>query len=168
MAEVAVGKLIRARGLRGELIAEVYSSLSGRAEQLREVTLALDGRRCVAVVERLWYHDGRPVFKFAGMDSMDAAEAWAGADILVPEAERVRAGEGEFFHADLIGCQVIGTGPLGVVASVEEYGGAPLLKVVAPDGREILIPFVRSMCREIDVAARVIRVDLPEGLLELP
>ncbi len=117
----------------------------------------------------MWVHDlADSVFKFAGIDSMDQAEEWSGADILVPEAERVRAEEGEFFHVDLIGCKVIGLEPIGVVTAVEEFGGPPLLKVEAPDGRQILIPFALSICREIDVAAKVIRVELPEGLLELP
>jgi 16S rRNA processing protein RimM len=171
VAEVAVGRLIRTRGIRGELVAEIYSLRPGRADELKGVMLDLNGRRREAVVERVWVHDGRTVFKFAGIDSIDQAEEWAGADLLVPEAERVRAEEGEFFHADLIGCAVIGKDamqPIGVVTAVEEFGGPPLLKVAAPDGRQILIPFALSICREIDVAAKKIRVELPEGLLELP
>jgi 16S rRNA processing protein RimM len=168
VAELAVGKLFRARGNRGELLAEIYSSRPGRADELKEVTLVLNGRRRDAVVERAWIHDGRTVLKFAGIDSISQAEEWAGADILVPETERVQAAEGEFFHADLIGCTVIGEREIGVVTGIEEFGGPPLLKVQAANGREILIPLVLSICREIDVAAKRIRVELPEGLLELP
>ena len=50
--------------------------------------------------------------------------------------------------------------------AVQEYGGAPLLEVDA-GGREILVPLARSICREIDVARKIIRADLPEGLTEL-
>ena len=66
----------------------------------------------------------------------------------------------------LVARLVGGTRTVGVVTEVEEYGGAPLLKVEAADGREILIPFARSICKEIDVASKTIRVELPEGLLE--
>ena len=52
------------------------------------------------------------------------------------------------------------------MTEVEAYGGAPLLKLEAADGREILIPFARSICKVIDVASKTIRVELPEGLLE--
>jgi 16S rRNA processing protein RimM len=165
VAEVAVGKLIRTRGNRGELVAEIYSSRPGRADELKEVTLDLNGRRRDVAVERVWVHDGRTVFKFAGIDSIGQAEEWAGADIVVPEAERVRAGVGEFFHADLIGCAVIGDRPIGVVKAVEDYGATPLLNVEMPDGREVLIPLAWSICREIDVVAKTIRVELPEGLV---
>ena len=165
---VAVGRLIRVRGIRGELVAELYSSQPDRAGRLKEVTLDLGGRRSTVQVEDVWYHDGRPIFKFAGIDSIDQAGEWAGADMLVPEAERALPDAGEYSHADLIGCSVIGKTSIGQVTGVEDYGGAPLLRVAAADGREILVPFARSICREIDVAAKIIRVELPEGLLDLP
>lgn len=163
---IAVARLIRPRGNRGELLAEVHSSQPGRAERLKDVKLEVDGRERAAQVERVWYHDGRPVFKFAGIDSIGEAEAWAGADVLVPEAERAAPEEGEYSHADLIGCSLIGEAQVGIVVGVEDYGGPPLLRVEATDGREILVPFARSICREIDVAAKIIRVELPEGLLD--
>lgn len=165
---IAVGKLTRVRGNRGELLGEIYSSQPGRAEKLKDVTLEAGGRRLPVRIEQLWHHEGRPVFKFAGIDSISDAEPWAGADVWAPESERIEPEEGEYSHADLIGCSVIGDDEkIGVVKGVEDYGGPSTLKVEATDGREILVPFVHSICREIDVAAKIIRVDLPDGLLEL-
>ena len=167
---MAVGWLRRTRGIRGEMIAEIYSTQPGRAEKLKNVMLELEGRKRPAEVEHYWIHDGRPVFKFVGMDSISESEVWQGADILVADAERAEPAEGEYSHADLIGCKVVAVDqtPIGMVTGVEDYGGPPLLKVKRTDGPEILIPFAKAICREIDVAAKVIRVELPEGLLELP
>ena len=164
-----VGRLGRTRGRRGELTAEVYSSQPGRAERLGEVKLQKGAVCRMARVEGVWHHGGRPVFKFEGVDSISDAEVWEGADILVPEDERAKPEEGEFSHADLIGCTVWEDGkdqPLGTVSGVLEYGSAPLLQVDA-GGKEVLVPLVRSMCREIDVAGKIIRATLPEGLTEL-
>ena len=148
--------------------AELYSSKPGRAEQLKEVVLESGGRRREATIERLWFHGGAAVFKFAGIDSISEAEAWEGADVLVAPEERVQLEEGEYSHADLTGCRILqGEQTLGVVTRIEEFGGPTLLAVEGADGREFLIPFARAMCREIDVAAKVIRVELPEGLLEI-
>jgi 16S rRNA processing protein RimM len=147
----------------------VYSSQPGRAERLGEVKLQKGALSRMARVEEVWHHDGRPVFKFEGVDSISDAEVWEGADILVPEAERAKPEEGEFSHADLIGCALWEDGqdhPLGVVTDVLEYGGAPLLQIDA-GGREVLVPLVRSICREIDVAGKVIRAKLPDGLTDL-
>jgi 16S rRNA processing protein RimM len=85
--------------------------------------------------------------------------------------ERAEREAGEYSHADLIGCRVVElatAGPVGLVEGVEDYGGPSLLRVKVTDGREILVPFASTICREIDVAAKIIRVELPEGLLELP
>jgi 16S rRNA processing protein RimM len=164
---VAVGKLKRPRGNRGELIGEIYSSQPGRADRLKEVVLEAASRQQRFGVEQIWFHGGRPVFKFAGIDSISDAEPWSGADILVPEDERAAPELGEYTHADLIGCKLLGPGELGVVKAVEDYGGRPVLVVESSGGREILVPFARSICREIDVAAKTIRVELPEGLADL-
>jgi len=162
--------LQRTRGNRGELFAEIYSAQPGRAERLQNVRLDKDGATRLAQVEAVWSHNGRPVLKFAGVDSISHAEKLEGADILVEEAERVLPGEGEYSHEDLIGCTVRceeKDQPVGVVRSVEDYGGPPMLKLEAADGREILVPFARAICREIDVAGKVIRARLPEGLTDL-
>jgi 16S rRNA processing protein RimM len=167
---VLAGRLYRTRGIRGELSAEVYSSQPGRAERLGEVRLEKGGLSRMARVERAWYHGDRLVLKFEGMDSISDAEAWEGADLLVAEQDRAKPAEGEYSHQDLIGCTLVdegGGGTAGVVRGVEDYGGTPLLKVEAADGREILVPFARAICREIDVAGKTIRARLPAGLTEL-
>lgn len=168
---VAVGKILRERGRIGELTAEIYSSQPGRAEKLQDVVLSLAGLKRPVQVERLWYHNGRPVFKFVGIDSISDAQIWRGADLLAPESERARPEPGEYSHADLIGCEIWAPQPLGIVRGVEDYGGQTLLRVEKyaekPAGGEMLIPFANAICREIDVARKVIRADLPEGLADL-
>jgi 16S rRNA processing protein RimM len=163
---VAIGRLWRARGNRGELLGELDSTEPDREKRLKEVALEVGGRRRVMRVEEVWRHGGRPVFKFEGIDSISDAEEWEGAEMLVPASEVEPPEEGAYSHAELVGCRVVGESVVGVVTEVEEYGGAPLLKLEAADGREILIPFARSICKEIDVASKTIRVELPEGLLE--
>jgi len=163
---VAIGRLWRTRGNRGELLGELDSSDPEREQKLREIALEVDGRRQVMRVEETWRHDGRPVFKFEGVDSITDAEKWQGAEMLVRASEVEPPEEGAFSYADLVGCKVLGDALVGIVKEVDEYGGAPLLKLEAADGREILIPFARSICKVIDVASKTIRVELPEGLLE--
>jgi 16S rRNA processing protein RimM len=164
---VAVGRLFRAWGNRGELGGEIYSSNPGRAEKLKEVVLELaDGKTRSSRIERIWWHDGRPVFKFEGIDSISDAERWAGADVLVADSERELPEEGAYSHADLIGCALWnGDRKAGVVRAVEDYGGGPLLEVKLDAGGEVLVPFTLSICKQIDVEAKTIRAELPEGLL---
>jgi 16S rRNA processing protein RimM len=164
---VAVGRLFKAWGIRGELGAEIYSSHPGRAEKLKEVVLELaDGKTRPSRIERVWWHSGRPVFKFEGIDSISDAERWAGADMLVADSEREMPEEGAYSHADLIGCVIWNRDrKIGVVRAVEDYGGGPLLDVKLDDGGDVLVPFTLAICKEIDVATKNIRAEFPEGLL---
>jgi 16S rRNA processing protein RimM len=164
---IVVGRILRERGRVGELLAEIYSSQPGRAEKLKDVMLGLGALKRPVQVERLWYHSGRPVFKFFGIDSISDAEVWRGADLLAPETERARPEQGEYSYADLIGCEMWAPAPVGIVRGVEEYGGQTLLRIEKTAGGEMLVPFVKAICSEIDVARKVIRAELPEGLAEL-
>ena len=76
--------------------------------------------------------------------------------------------EGAYLHEDLIGCTVEDRGNvIGTIEGVEEFGGPPILRLTTPAGKELLVPFVKAMCTEIDIPAKRIRVELPDGLTEL-
>jgi len=127
-----------------------------------------DGSDIAVEIDEVWPHGGNWILKFAGVDSIAAAERFRGADLWIPESERGALPEGDFFESDLIGCQVVdkATGrSLGEVEGFEHYGGAPLIALTV-DRRPVLVPFVNSLC-QVDLAARTIVVDVPEGLLDL-
>ena len=77
-------------------------------------------------------------------------------------------GEGVYYQHQLVGCDVetVSGGRIGQVSRVDGGAGGSLLAVRGARG-EVLIPFARHICVDIDVAARRIRIDPPEGLLEL-
>jgi 16S rRNA processing protein RimM len=163
-AWVTIAVLGRTRGNRGEITAVPLSDKPERFEALEEVFLFGSGARYE--VEETWFHKGGLVFKFRGVDTISAAEILAGSEVRVPANQRTPLEPGEFFQDDLLGCNVIDrrTGKsLGHVSGWAEGGGSGLL--VVNDG--LLIPFARSICVEIDPAAKRISVDLPEGLMDL-
>ena len=113
-------------------------------------------------VETVWNHSGRWVFKLRGVDSIDDAERFRGAEVRVPIEERAPLEEGEYFHSDLVGCEVVERSgrSLGRVASFVEGGGCGLLEL------ERSADSVRAvdLRRNRPGRARRIVVDLPEGL----
>jgi len=158
-ARVAIAHITRARGNKGEFAA---IPLSDNPERVRRVFVngtAYD-------VESAWRHADHVIFKLQGIDSIDAAEKLAGADVEIPMEERATLAEGEYFQTDLVGCAVVMRDGrrVGVVTGWQEYGGPPLLEVDS-NGAEVLIPFAKSICVEIDVPQRRIVIDPPDGLL---
>jgi 16S rRNA processing protein RimM len=165
---VTIAVLGKTRGNRGEVTA-IPLSKPERFESLREVFLFAAGapetpRRFE--VEETWFHNGVLVFKFSGVDSISEAELLARSEVRVPFSERVALEAGEFFVSDLIGCEVTDRRSgrlLGKVTGLDDGGGPGGLLVVD----ELLIPFARSICVEIDPAGKRITVELPEGLEDI-
>ena len=163
---MTVAILSRVRGVRGELVAMALTARQERFETLDRVFLFGAGLEREVVVEGVRTIAGSLVFKFQGIDSIEEAEPWRGAEVRIPRAERLALEENEFFQSDLVGCEVFerATGEsLGMVTGWDEGGAAGLLQV----GRDLLIPFARSICVVIDTARKRIEVDLPEGLKDL-
>ncbi|HJR08957.1 MAG TPA: ribosome maturation factor RimM [Pyrinomonadaceae bacterium] len=170
---VAVARIARVRGIRGEVAADLLTDFPERFDGLEELISlnAAGAREETLQIENSWLHGGRVILKFAGYDSPEAAKALVGRVLAVPEADAVELEEDEFYDWELIDCRVetIDNRGIGRVREVLHTGAAPVLVVRDDDGdvREHLIPLAGSICVEIDTEAKLIRVDPPEGLLEI-
>jgi 16S rRNA processing protein RimM len=191
---VAVARVLRARGNKGEVAAELLTDFPERLSEVQKVYLAPaagNGEPQAYEVSSFWIsqnHKGQAVFHFAGVNSISAADELRGRNVLLPFEERVKLPNGMYFVSDLVGCTVfehpdsepvVASSPcslaeapavLGEVTDVaflgEAQAGAPLLHVQTPRG-ELLIPLAEDICFRIDTVARRIDVRLPEGLREL-
>ena len=167
---VAVAKIARPRGLRGEAVAEMLTDFPERFGGLEHVTAVLPGgERRRLKIANAWFQKGRIVLKFNGVNTVEDAEALRGAEICIPEGDAVELEEGEYFDWELEGCEAVTAAgePIGKVRELMRTGGTDLLVVDAADGRELLIPFAEAICTEVDVEGKRITVDPPEGLLDL-
>lgn len=161
---VAIALIGKPRGNRGELTAISLTSKPDRFSVLERVFLS--GHAEPFPVEEIWEHKGSLIFKLRGVDSISDAEIYQGCEVRVPMVERTRLESGEYFHSDLVGCEVIDRANgriVGRVTSMQDAGGGGLLVI----DETILIPFARGICPVIDIEHRRIEVDLPEGLLAL-
>jgi 16S rRNA processing protein RimM len=167
---MVVARVARTRGLRGEVLADLYTDFPERFEGLEQImAIAPDGSSRSLQIEEHWFHGNRIVFKFAGYDSIDAAKDLAGYQLAVPASERIELPEDHFYEWELAGCRIeaLDGKVIGQVREVMHTGGVEILVVAGNEGREFLIPMAHDICVEIDIEAKLIRVDPPEGLLDL-
>lgn len=165
---VAIARVVRPRGIRGETVADVLTDFPERFDSLSEVLAKFpDGRVEELNIEKHWFQSGRMVLKFVGVDTVEAAESLRGLEICIDEADAVELEEGEFFDWQLEGCvaETIDGTELGTVKELLRTGGTEILVVVG-EGREYLIPFAESICVAVDIDGKKITVDPPEGLLD--
>jgi 16S rRNA processing protein RimM len=193
---IVVARILGARGNKGEVAVELLTDFPERLTKLSEVYLGRivgegagarflgafgAGEPAAIGVKSCWLsqnHRGQGVFHFAGVDSISAAEKYRGLEVLLPFEQRVVLQAGQYFVADLMGCEVIEISnpaapeSLGSVRDVQFPGesdgfrGTPLLELQTTHG-ELLIPLALDVCRQIDTTARRIEVLLPEGLRDL-
>jgi 16S rRNA processing protein RimM len=156
---VAIGRVVRPRGIRGEVLAESFSDRPERFPSLRRafVAGAAGGAREVAVTA-CWPHKGGFVLKFGGVDSFEEAERLRGMEICIAERELPALPDGSYYHHQLRGLRVEDRDGrrLGVVADLMETGGASPVLVVRNGEAESLVPFAVGFIE---------RVDLPVGRL---
>jgi len=168
---VVVARILRTRGLRGEVVAEILTDFPERFDDTRELTmLDAEGRaRATLELEKHWFQKNRVIFKFKNLDSIEAVEHLIPADLAIPEAECVALEEDEFYEWQLVGCatETIDGQSIGQVAEVLHTGGVPVLVIYDEQKREHLVPLAREICVEVDVENKIIRVDPPDNLLEL-
>jgi len=168
---VAVGTVLRAHGVRGEVLIAPDSenpARFGTGSELFARTGQGSRRLKIASGRR---HRGMQLVRFAEVLDRNGAEALRGAVLEVSQDDVPAAADGAFYYFQLVGCRVVdgALGDLGEVTDVVEDGGGVLLEVGdASSGarRPLLVPFVSDLLPEVNVAERLIRSELPEGLVE--
>jgi 16S rRNA processing protein RimM len=169
---VLVGRIAKPHGLRGDV---AINSETDFPEDRFAVgaQLLLTRREADTPIEDMTvaaarFHNGRPIVRFRGLESIDAVESLAGASLWIRAASRPPLPDGHYYHDALIGCDVdtVAGERVGQVTRIDAFGSAPLL--VVHDGRaDVLIPLAETICIRIDPAARRIVIDPPEGLLDV-
>jgi 16S rRNA processing protein RimM len=190
---VALARLLRPQGRRGELLSDLLTDLDPGVQFAtgRQVTLAPSNAAAPApgaaptTLEGFFLptgkNAGRIVLKLAGCDSISEAELLAGRQVMVHSKELPALDPDTFYVADLIGCTLFdGPGAVGIVTDVQFAmspdgktrlpEAAPLLGIqrnnAQPDDDPILIPFVLAHLESVDLTAKQIHMNLPEGLLD--
>lgn len=167
MELVAIAKLTKSRGIRGEMVGRILTDFPERFENLEKVFAVCGEKVSEIEIEKFWFQKDKIVLKFKGFDTIETAETLRDCEICVPETEAVELEAGEFFDWQLEGCAVetLEGETLGVVRELMRTGGTEILVVKSAD-KEYLIPFAEKICTDVDVENKLIKVDAPEGLLD--
>ena len=167
---IVVAHIVKTRGLRGEVVADLLTDFPERFQKLTKlIGVTTSGVRRSLEIEEQWFHGDRIVFKFAGFDRIEEAKELVGYDLAIPSEERVSLPKNSFYEWELAGCRVetIDGAKIGDVKEIMRTGGVEILRVVDIADRERLIPIASDICVEIDIEKKLIRIDPPEGLLDL-
>jgi 16S rRNA processing protein RimM len=162
---VAIGRVVKPQGRKGEVAVEPFSDRPDRFPGLARAYVPGPGGSSREVkVTRCWPHKRRFVLKLDGIDSIDQAETLRGLELRIPEEDLQVLPAGSYYHHQLRGLRAEDTSGrvVGQVEDILEAGGeAPVLVVRGPGG-ETMVPLAESFIRQVDLAGGRVVVVVPE------
>ena len=165
-----IGKVLKPHGVKGDVRVFPVTDDPSRFKRLKQAYIEFENQRgpLLLDIECVRFSRQYILLKLKGINSMDAAEKLRGGHITVSDIEALPLGLDEYYVRDLYNMPVITvTGEhLGILTDVLETGAHDVYVVRPEKGRDILIPAVKQYILSVDVKARVMTVQLVEGLRE--
>jgi 16S rRNA processing protein RimM len=165
---IVVGILRRPHGLRGEVLVSLETDFPERL--IKGASLLLGDDHIPVTIASQRQHSQGLLLSFEELPDKEAVEAFRNVPLFVRAAELPELKPGEFYQHQLLGLKVVEEGgeELGTLAQVLDTGGANDVYLVRTnDDKELLLPAIRSVIREVDLAGGRMIVHLLPGLRDL-
>jgi 16S rRNA processing protein RimM len=188
---ITLARVVKTQGRHGEVAVEIHSDVPDRFavgmklfalllkrsaqgwQRIAESEPVMEVDRVEVQIDDLWPHKGLLILKFRGVDSISDAEALVGSELQIPHSDRAELERGWTYVSDLIGCAVLDHGcEIGRIEDVRFGAGEAPLLIVASAGKggefmEYDVPFAEAYLDSVNIARKEVRMNLPEGMLEV-
>ncbi len=166
---ITIGKILKTRGVRGEVKVLPLTDIPHRFEDLDTVYVNISPERVLsATIEQVRYYKGFVYLRFQGRRSSEDIREFIGHDLQIDRTESPELPEGVYYHFEIIDSEVYtdDNRRLGTLVNILETGAHDVY-IVQGDEREYLIPAIKEVVTQIDRHKKVITVHPLEGLLDL-
>ena len=165
-AFLAVGRLRRPHGVQGNILMDILTDFP---ERLRPgITLYVGETHCPLKLLKCRPHSATMILAFEGYTTPEAVAELTNQLAYVSAADRPPLPDGEYYHHQLLGLDVVtDTGlALGVIAEILQTGANDVLVVRRPLGPDVLLPVIDPVVLAVDLTGRQVRVHLLPGILD--
>ena len=165
-----VGKIVNTHSLKGEV--KVISSTDFEEERFKKGSklLITRGNQLIreVVVQSYRNHKNFLLVKFEGIDSVEEAEKLKNLQIKIDSDEVGELEENEFYFHEIIGCEVFDENDknLGEIIDILTPGANDVWVIKGENGKEILIPYIEDVVKQIDIINKKVNIEVMEGLID--
>ena len=165
-----VGKIVNTHSLKGEV--KVISSTDFEEERFKKGSklLITRGNQLIreVIVESYRNHKNFLLVKFEGIDSVEEAEKLKNLQIKIDSDEVGELEENEFYFHQIIGCEVFDENDrnLGEIIDILTPGANDVWVIKGEEGKEILIPYIEDVVKQIDIINKKVNIEVMEGLID--
>ena len=160
-----IGHIDNTHGLKGELKVRCYSSTIKRFEELNSILIQNGNDYDNYEIEKVRYQNDIVLLKLKDVDIIEDAEKLKGKSIYIKRENAKSLDEDEYYIADLLGSEVYEEDTLlGTLEDIFSAGAADVYVIKRKGKDDLLLPALKSVVLETDVANKKIKVRIPEGL----
>ncbi len=162
-----IGQIVNTFGIKGFVKVNPFVDDISRFDDLKKVYVKSNKTLKEMEVEEVKYHKNMVLIKFKRIDRVEEAESLRNSYLEVDRENAIELQEGEYFIADLLGLNVITEEgeTLGKLEDIFNTGSNDIYVVRTYDGRQILLPAISEVIKEINLEENKIVVHLLEGLI---
>ena len=161
-----IGHISNTHGLKGEVKVRPFTESKKDYERLKSILIDFNGNLKEYSVETVRYQKDVVLLKLKEVNDIDEAEKLKGHYIKIPRESAKKIDEDEFFIADLIGCEVYQDELLGILDDVFTAGASDVYVIKRKGKKDLLLPAISSVIKNIDVVNKRIDVEVPGGLYD--
>jgi len=165
---VTIGKIVAPFGIRGELKVRSFTDIPDRFVTLDAVCLSPSYVSYTIESVRPYKGEDMHLLKLGGIDDATTAETLRDGDICVPLSALPQLPPNSYYQHDIVGLQVFNLDGvlIGVIDDIMSTGGNDVYIIKAPNRKQILIPAIKDVVKQIDLIRRVMYIDPMRGLLD--
>lgn len=163
------GKIVNTHGIRGEVKVVRISDFAERFAVGERLYLVKGNESPIQVtVDSYRSHKGFDLLHFAGYDHIDDVEVYKGSYLKIAEDQLTDLAEDEYYYHEIIGCEVFlnEIDKLGEIKEILSPGANDVWVVKQPNGKDVLIPYIKEVVKEVNIEAKKVVIEPMEGLLD--
>jgi 16S rRNA processing protein RimM len=162
-----IGQIVNTSGLKGILKIKPFTDDIKKFSNLKTIYIKTKSGLTEFKIEQVRYVKNMVMLKLAGIDTVEEAEKYRNLYIKILRDQEEELEEGSYYVVDILGCKVNtdANQELGKIVDVFQTGSNDVYVVKDEQGKQILLPAIKEVIKNVDVKNKIITVHLLEGLV---
>lgn len=167
LPNLEIGQIVNTFGIKGMVKVKPFTDDIRRFDELKTVYVEKNGNQTEYEIEEVKYHKDMVLIKFKGIDKVEQAEMLRNSYLTVSRDSVEKLEEGRYYIVDLLGLEVYTDEQtlLGTLEDIFNTGSNDIYVVKDKQGKQILLPAIQDVIKQIDIENQKIIVHLLPGLI---
>lgn len=165
---IRVGKIINVHGIKGEVKIFPLTDDINRFYSLKKVYLEQENSILPLTISNIRIHKNVVLASFNEIVDRNQAEQYKGLFIIINREDAIELSENQYFISDLIGIKVYSPegNLIGNIKDILQTGPTDIY-VIETNNKDVLVPALKDIFKEIDIYKKIAKADIPKDLMEL-